>query len=103
MNHADHSWEQCPELHPAEYYGPCRAGLHPEFGWGTPCLNDATEYVGVDSPTVGVRYGDTFLPAESLMRLCSDHAAFAELLPGFHSRKPLAPPALTYPRPECQA
>ena len=94
MNHADHSWEQCPELHPAKYYGPCRAGLHPEFGWGTPCLNDAVEYVEVHGqPAADVH-------VTSLMRLCADHAAFAELLPGFHSRKPLAPPALDYPRPE---
>jgi len=94
VNHADHSWEQCPELHPAKYYGPCRAGLHPEFGWGTPCLNDATEYVEIHSqPAADVGVTD-------LMRLCPDHAALAELLPGFHSREPLAPSALTYPRPE---
>jgi len=92
VNHADHSWEQCPDLHPAKYYGPCRAGLHPEFGWGTPCLNDAVEYVGVDSPTVGLQVGDAFLPAETLMKLCTDHAAEAEQMDGYHHRSPLIIP-----------
>jgi hypothetical protein len=77
----------------ARYYGPCRAGLHPEFGWGRPCLDDASEYVEVYSrPAADVE-------VSSLMRLCADHAVLASLLPGFHSRKPLAAPALTYPRP----
>jgi hypothetical protein len=94
VNHADHQWQDCPELNPKpRYYGPCRAGLHPEFGWGTPCLNDATEYVEVHTqPSADVL-------VSSLMRLCSDHSVLASLLVGFHSRKPLAPPALTYQRP----
>lgn len=82
----------------AKYYGPCRAGLHPEFGWGTPCLNDATEYVEVTSPTVGLQVGDAFFGAETLMRLCVNHASNAETMPGFISRKPLSKDALGYHR-----
>lgn len=75
------------------YFGPCRAGLHPEFGWGQPCMNDASEYVEVcaqPAPDVLV---------STLMRLCDGHALLAEELAGFNSRKPLGPSALTYPRP----
>lgn len=78
------------------YYGPCRAGLHPEFGWGKPCLLDATEYVEV------VTEAAEWLRS-TLMRLCANHATEAEQLPGFHSRKPLGPEALTYERPEVQS
>lgn len=76
-----------------KYFGPCRAGLHPEFGWGTPCLNDATEYVEVHSrPAADVSVA-------TLMRLCAGHAGTSEQLAGFHSRKPLGPQSLMYDRP----
>lgn len=83
----------------ARYFGPCRAGLHPEFGWGDPCMNDASEYVGVDSPVAGLRIGDTFQPAETLMKLCTDHADAAEQMDGYRRRSllviPYEPPAVT--------
>lgn len=85
-----HPYTECPDLKP-RYYGPCRAGLHPEFGWGTPCLEDATDYVEV-------RTEDAEWQRSTLMRLCPDHTIAAALLPGFHSRKPLGPDALTYER-----
>lgn len=91
-----HPYTECPELNRrSPYYGPCRAGLHPEFGWGKPCMSDATEYV-----SVSITAGD--FAGESLMRLCAAHATAAEQLPGFQSRKPLEPPALTYERPAVQ-
>lgn len=96
MNHSDHSYEDCPDLK-RRYYGPCRAGLHPEFGWGKPCLEDATDYVEVHEHIA------PDIDRTALMRLCPDHTIAAVLLPGFHSRKPLEPPALTYERPEVQS
>lgn len=75
------------------YFGPCRAGLHPEFGWGQPCMNDASEYVEIHAThTLDVN-------VSTMMRLCANHATLAEKVPGFYSRKPLGPSALTYPRP----
>ena len=77
------------------YFGPCRAGLHPEFGWGEPCQGDAAEYVSVDCPVVGLISDGVpvrFDPAETLMRPCPDHALLAEQLPGFNSRRPLTVP-----------
>lgn len=75
------------------YFGPCRAGLHPEFGWGQPCMNDASEYVEVHEHVAAD------IERTTLMRLCGEHSTLAEKVPGFHSRKPLGPSALTYPRP----
>lgn len=67
---------------PNPYFGPCRAGLHPEFGWGEPCQGEAAEFVSVHSPD-----------GETLIYLCTDHAVQAERLPGFSYRLALAPPA----------
>jgi hypothetical protein len=73
-------------------FGPCNSGQHPEFGWGQPCPNDATEYVSVSRDA-----GD--FTCRTLMRLCGDHAEQATELDGFGWREPLRPGAVTYERP----
>lgn len=76
----------------AKYFGPCRAGLHPELGWGTPCLNDASEYVEV------FEHVAADIERTTLMRLCGDHSTLAEKVPGFQSRRLLGDWSHSYPR-----
>lgn len=77
---------------PRTYFGPCRAGLYKEFGWGEPCLNDASEMVSIDSPVAGLVTEAGFSPGETLMKLCGEHALFAAGMDGFNYARPLTVP-----------